>query len=49
LRLLWLEILFDWRMRILPGHEFSLVVWDVVEEVTAPLAILLKNASQCSS
>ena len=27
-----LELLFDWRVRMLPGHLFSLALWDVVED-----------------
>jgi hypothetical protein len=27
-----LELLFDWRVRMLPGHRFSLDVWGVVKD-----------------
>jgi hypothetical protein len=28
------ELLFDWRVRMLPGHRFSLALWGVVEDTS---------------
>jgi hypothetical protein len=49
-RLHCLELLFDWRVRMLPGHRFSLALWGILEDpVSSPVTVLLKNASPCSS